>query len=62
MRRALPPLTSLVVFEAAARHLNFTNAAKELYVTREAVSRQIKILEGFLGTSLFERSKKPLTL
>lgn len=62
LRRALPPLTSLVVFEAAARHLNFTNAAKELFVTREAVSRQIKILESFLGTSLFERSKKPLSL
>jgi LysR family glycine cleavage system transcriptional activator len=34
MRRRLPPLNALVAFEAAARHLSFTAAAEELYVTR----------------------------
>lgn len=62
LRRALPPLTSLVVFEAAARQLNFTKTSKELLVTREAVSRQIRLLEDFLGTSLFERNGKALSL
>lgn len=62
LRGALPPLTSLVVFEAAARQLNFTKASKELLVTREAVSRQIRLLEDFLGTRLFERNGKSLSL
>ena len=62
LRRALPPLTSLVVFEAAARQLNFTKTSQELLVTREAVSRQIRLLEDFLGVSLFERSGKALSL
>lgn len=62
LRGALPPLTSLVVFEAAARQLNFTKASKELLVTREAVSRQIRLLEDFLGTQLFERNGKSLSL
>lgn len=62
LRRALPPLTSLVVFEAAARQLNFTKTSQELLVTREAVSRQIRLLEDFLGTTLFERSGKALSL
>lgn len=62
LRGALPPLTSLVVFEAAARQLNFTKASKELLVTREAVSRQIRLLEDFLGTQLFKRNGKSLSL
>ena len=55
LREMLPPANSLVSFEAAARHLNFTHAAKELSVTQAAVSRQIKILEEHLGTHVFER-------
>ena len=45
MARHLPPLTSVRVFEAAARHLNFTRAADELAMTQAAVSYQIKLLE-----------------
>lgn len=51
----LPPLNSLVAFEAAARHLSFTLAAEELYVTQGAISRQIRILEEYLGKPLFIR-------
>ena len=45
LRQRLPPVTGLVVFEAAARHLNFTRAAAELKVTQAAVSRQVQGLE-----------------
>ena len=55
LKRYLPPLTSLVAFEAAARHASFTAAAEELNVSREAVSRQIRALETHLGLKLFER-------
>lgn len=37
----LPPLAAIRVFEAAARHLSFTRAAKELGMTQAAVSYQI---------------------
>ena len=60
--RQLPPANSLVVFEAAARHLNFTRAAQELSVTQAAVSRQIQLLEDHLGTALFQRSPRALKL
>ena len=60
--RDLPPLNALSVFEAAARHLNFTRAASELNVLQPAVSRQIAALEADLGCKLFLRSKPNLTL
>lgn len=62
LRLRLPPLTCLLVFEAAARHGHFTRAAKELGVTPSAVSRQISQLEQHLGTPLFERSPKRILL
>ena len=55
MRRVLPPLNPLRSFEAAARHLSFTLAAKELSVSQVAVSRQVSVLEDYLEVSLFER-------
>lgn len=58
----LPPLNSLAVFEAAARHANFKRAADELNVTPGAVSRQIKSLEEDLGVSLFVRNGMGVTL
>jgi len=58
----LPPLRSLVAFEAAARHLSLTAAAKELGVSREAVSRQIRILEEHLGIKLFDRLHRSVAL
>jgi LysR family glycine cleavage system transcriptional activator len=62
LRAKLPPANSLVVFEAAARHLSFTRAAKELSVTQAAVSRQIQILEDHLGVPLFQRLPRALRL
>ena len=62
LRARLPPLNSLVAFEASARHLSFTRAAEELLVSREAVSRQIRILENHLGVRLFERLYRALAL
>src|ERR1043165_9428372 len=60
--RTLPPLDLLRGFEAAARHLSFTRAAAELFLTQSAVSRQIQALEEFLGLPLFERRHKALAL
>lgn len=60
--RCLPPLDLLRGFDAAARHLSFTRAAAELFVTQSAVSRQILALEEFVGTALFERRHKALVL
>jgi len=62
LRRVLPPFSSLIAFEATARHLNFTLAAEELNVTQSAVSRQIAGLEGFVGHSLFKRRYRALVL
>ena len=53
----LPPLSAVRVFEAAARHQNFTQAAGELGMTQAAVSYQIRILEERLGAPLFARIK-----
>ncbi len=55
--RKLPPLPAVKVFEAAARHENFSRAAAELGMTQAAVSYQIKLLEERLGVALFVRSK-----
>ena len=60
--RFLPPLDLLRGFESAARHLSFTKAAAELFLTQSAVSRQIQSLEDFLGAPLFERRHKALAL
>src|SRR5688572_11638458 len=61
-RNAIPPLDLLVGFESAARHLSFTRAGEELYLTQSAVSRQIKELEDQLGTALFQRRHRALAL
>ncbi|TCK01934.1 LysR family glycine cleavage system transcriptional activator [Volucribacter psittacicida] len=62
MSKRLPPLNSLKAFESAARHLSFTKAAEELFVTQAAVSHQIKLLEQFLGIVLFKRKNRALEL
>ena len=53
MHNAMPPLSALRAFEAAARHLSLTRAADELSVTPGALSHQIRGLEDFLGVKLF---------
>src|SRR6185503_11066558 len=60
--RALPPLTELRAFEAAARHLSFKKAAAELSVTPTAISHQIRLLEDHCGRLLFQRRPRPLKL
>ncbi len=62
MARHLPPLNGLKAFEAAARHLSFTAAGKELHVTQAAISHQVKALEARLGTTLFHRRNRALFL
>ena len=62
MSRRLPPLNALRAFEAAARHLSFTRAADELFVTQAAISHQVKALEAHLGVQLFRRLNRGLML
>lgn len=62
MSHRLPPLNGLRAFEAAARHLSFTRAAGELYVTRGAVAQQVRKLEAVLGRKLFQVRRNRLTL
>ncbi|WP_028204444.1 LysR substrate-binding domain-containing protein [Paraburkholderia nodosa] len=53
--RRLPSLSALRSFEEASRTLSFTRAAQNLHVTQGAISRQIRLLEDYLGTPLFMR-------
>lgn len=62
MRRRLPPLNSLRLFEASARLLSFKNAAEELLLTPSAVSHGIQTLEEWLGVPLFSRTTRGLML
>ncbi|AOJ15490.1 LysR family transcriptional regulator [Burkholderia vietnamiensis] len=62
MRRRCPTISELNAFIVAARHLSFSKAAKELFVTQSAISRHIAELEGYLGHPLFIRSRNGLSL
>jgi len=62
MRSKLPSLNGLKVFEAVARHLSFTKAANELYVTQAAASHQIRKLELQIGVQLFIRQSRKIQL
>jgi LysR family glycine cleavage system transcriptional activator len=55
MGRKLPPFAAVKAFEAAARHLSFSEAANELCLSPSAISHQIRSLEAYLDTRLFER-------
>jgi LysR family transcriptional regulator, low CO2-responsive transcriptional regulator len=55
-------LRQLQVFEAAATKLNFSLAAKQLYLSQPAVSMQIKQLEESIGMALFEQMGKKIFL
>lgn len=59
---ALPPLSTLLAFEAVARRRSFALAAGELNLTASAVSHQIARLETFLGLKLFDRSTQGVRL
>jgi DNA-binding transcriptional LysR family regulator len=60
--RQLPPLYALEVFVTAARCGSFSQAARDLFVTQSAVSRQIQQIEQHLGVALFIRHKTGLRL
>lgn len=62
MKRGRLPLTALRSFEAAGRHLSFSRAAEELFVSQAAISRQIRELEIFVGRPLFERLHRRVML
>lgn len=62
MFRNLPPLHSLLAFEAAARLGGFRQAAAALHLTPSAVSHRIRQLETHLGKPLFERRHRGVAL
>lgn len=62
MRRIIPALPALSVFEASARHGSFTRAAEELNMTQSAVSKRVANLETYIGTQLFDRIRKRIVL
>ncbi|PWG62131.1 LysR substrate-binding domain-containing protein [Spiribacter halobius] len=62
MGRPLPSPLALHAFDAAARHMSFTEAARELGVTQAAVSQRIQVLEHQLGQRLFVRHPRALAL
>src|SRR3546814_251582 len=62
MRKMIPSLAALEIFECVARHQNLTRAAEELHLTQSAVSKQMIGLEYKLGVVLFKRVKKRIEL
>jgi LysR family glycine cleavage system transcriptional activator len=62
MRPSLPSLNALRAFEAAGRLGSFKEAAAELHVTHGAISQQVRLLEAWLGASLFERHNRRVVL
>ena len=62
MARRLPPLNALRAFESSARLGSFVAAAAELHVSAAAVSQQVRRLERYLDTTLFQRLARGLVL
>lgn len=62
MGRKLPPFAAIRAFEAVARHLHVKAAADELCLSPSAVSHQLRALEDYLDTALFERRGNRLSL
>jgi LysR family glycine cleavage system transcriptional activator len=57
-----PPISALRALEAAARHLSYTRAAEELFVTQSAISHQIRHAEELWGLKLFEKRGRRIVL
>jgi LysR family glycine cleavage system transcriptional activator len=62
MGRQFPPFAAVKAFEAAARHKSFRKAAEELCLSSSAISNQVRALEAYLDTALFERHGNTLDL
>jgi LysR family glycine cleavage system transcriptional activator len=58
----IPSTSSLMAFEAVARHASFSKAGEELCVTQSAVSHRVQMLEEQLGIPLFRRTTRSLAL
>ena len=58
----LPPIAAMRALEASSRHLSFTKAADELFISQSAISHQIRHIEDLWGFKLFERQGKRLTI
>lgn len=56
------PLNPLRAFAVASRHRTFTAAARHMGVSQVAISRQVAILENYLGVKLFERRSRSAKL
>jgi DNA-binding transcriptional LysR family regulator len=52
----------LQVFHAVAKHLSFTKAAEALFMTQPAVTFQIRQLEEYFNTRLFDRAQGRISL
>jgi LysR family glycine cleavage system transcriptional activator len=61
-KRFLPPMTALRALESFERTGSVTETGHELGVSQSAVSRQLKVIEEYLGTTLFIRDKKSISL
>lgn len=55
-------LLQIEYFIAVARSLNFTDAAKSMYVSQPSLSKQIALLEKEIGVQLFNRSTRGVRL
>ena len=55
-------LSRLMTFAAVAQKKSFTEAAKQLKVSKSAVSQQISLLEAELGATLLNRTTRELSL
>lgn len=57
----LPPLDLIRGFVAVGRRMSFTLAAQDLFLTQSAVSRQVHLLEEFMGTALLHRHHRAIS-
>ena len=62
MSKKLPPLNPLKVFDAVVRTQNLTKAAQELHISQSAVSKQLNVLQTYLGIELFRRERHGISL
>lgn len=62
MSKKLPPLNPLKVFDTVVRTQNLTKAAQELHISQSAVSKQLNVLQTYLGVELFRRERHGISL